>query len=57
MDDAEIDADAAVEVEAGRGQGLDWERSLTFDTGKEVSASPIDIIAIVLHRAHRLMST
>ena len=48
----EIDADTAVAVEAGHGQGLDWERSLTFDTSKASSASPIDIIAIVLRQAH-----
>ena len=43
--DPDIDGDVAeinAAAEGGRGQGLDWEPSLTFETGKEVSASLID---------------
>lgn len=32
----EIDADVTLAVEVGRGQGLDWERSLTLDNMKKI---------------------
>ena len=58
--DPEIDAGLAAinaAAEGGRGQGLDWASSLTFDTGKEVSASLIDNIVIVLPRANLIIAS
>ena len=58
--DPEIDAGVAAinaAAEGGRSQGLDWASSLTFDTGKEVSASLIDNIVIVLPRANLIIAS
>ena len=58
--DPEIDAGVAAinaAAEGGRSQGLDWASSLTFDTGKEVSASLIDNIVIGLPRANLIIAS
>ena len=59
--DPEIDADAIVvavnaAAEAGRGEGLDWATSLTFDTGESCPSIAIksifaeEIISDSIHR-------